>query len=180
MTVIAAKIEGQAIRFAGDRQVTSGFRKHTGKEMELGKLCHINGMTIGSAGLKSESQWLFLFARNHAPTDATESAVAEFFLEFADWMKKKDDAFQPQNEYLIAYRDKLFRVYDSMSVFAVPQHAAIGSGQDFAVAAMHLGHDATQAAAVAAQLDIYCSGDIDTVVHPVLSGATVEARPEVK
>jgi len=165
MTVIAAKREDMCIWFAGDRQVTSGVRKRTGHEMELGKLCQVNGMTIGSAGLKSESQWLFLFARNHAPTEATESAVAEFFLEFAEWMKKKNDRFSVENEYLVAYKDKLFNVYDSMSVFAVPQYAAIGTGQDFAVAAMHLGHTATQAAAVAAKLDLYCSGEIDTVLH---------------
>jgi ATP-dependent protease HslVU (ClpYQ) peptidase subunit len=110
---------------------------------------------------------MFLFAKNHAPTEATEFAVAEFVLEFSEWMKKKDDSFRSQNEYLIAYRDKLFRVYDSLSVFSVPQHAAIGSGQDFAVAAMHLGRSAVDAAKVASELDLYCSGTIDTLKHEI-------------
>lgn len=167
MTVIAAKFEGTAIQFAADRQVTTGLRKETAQGLRLGKLCSVNGMTIGSAGLKSESQWLFLFARNHAPAEATENAVAEFFLEFVEWMRKKNDSFRSENEYLVAYRDRLFRVYDSLAVFEIPSHAAIGSGQDFAIAAMHLGKTAADAARVAADLDLYCSGSIDTISHNI-------------
>lgn len=167
VTVIAAKFEDRSIQFAADRQTTSGSRKETAQGMRLGKLCRVNGMTIGSAGLKSESQWLFMFAKNHAPAEAAENAVAEFFLEFSEWMKKKDNSFRSENEYLVAYRNKLFRVYDSLAVFDIPAHAAIGSGQDFAIAAMHLGRSASDAARVAADLDLYCSGTIDTLSHDI-------------
>jgi ATP-dependent protease HslVU (ClpYQ) peptidase subunit len=63
------------------------------------------------------------------------------------------------------YRNKLFRVYDSLSVFAIPEFSAIGSGADFAIAAMHLGNEPKVAAKVASELDLYCAGQIDEVVH---------------
>lgn len=43
---------------------------------------------------------------------------------------------------------------------------AFGSGRDYALAAMHLGHDATSAAQVACELDIYCGNGIDTMELP--------------
>lgn len=40
---------------------------------------------------------------------------------------------------------------------------AIGSGRDFAMAAMHLGYDAPAAVATACALSVSCGGDIDTL-----------------
>lgn len=165
MTVIAARIYEDEIRFAGDQQITAGYRKKTSREMELGKIVSINGMTIGGSGTVSEAQWLLSFARNHAPVEATEIDVSLFMLEFTDWMKQKKSDFKSENHYLIAFRKKLFRVFDSLSVFTVPEFSAIGSGSDFAIAAMHLGKDPKTAAKVASELDVFCSGQIEEVFH---------------
>ncbi len=78
---------------------------------------------------------------------------------------QNDAEFKSENCYLIAFRGRLFRVWDSLSVFAVPQFSAIGSGGDFATAALYLGHNPKSAAKVAAALDLYCSGKIDTMIH---------------
>lgn len=40
---------------------------------------------------------------------------------------------------------------------------AMGSGRDYALAAMHLGHDARKAVEVACALDVYCGMGIDTL-----------------
>lgn len=165
MTVIAARIYGSQISFAADRQTTAAFRKVTEQELRLGKLAAVNGMTIGGAGLKSHSMWLISYARNHAPLTATEVDVSQFMLEFTEWMRKKEAGFANQNQFLIAYKKKLFNVFDSLSVFEVPEYAAIGSGQDFAVAAMHMGSRPVDAVKVAAELDLYCSGEVDSIIH---------------
>lgn len=43
---------------------------------------------------------------------------------------------------------------------------SIGSGRDYAMAAMHLGHDARSAVQVACDLDVYCGGGITTLELP--------------
>lgn len=165
MTIIAARKTKKGIMFAGDRQATTGSRRSTDKEMEVSKVRAVNGMTIGSAGSLSQAQWFFVFAKNHAPITNCEVGVAEFMLEFHGWMRAKSNDFKNENCYLIASGDQLFRVYDEMSVYFVPEFSAIGSGTDFALAAMHLGKSAKRAAEVAATLDLYCSGDIETSLH---------------
>jgi len=165
VTVIAAKIVGNEVHFAADRQTTAGYSKRTDKELNLCKLMSVNGMLIGGAGLKSHSLWFHSFARNHMPLESTEVDVSQFMLEFVEFMKKKDGNFKCENEFLIAFRGKLFRVYDSLSVFEIPEFSAIGSGSQFAIAAMHLGHEPKIAAQVAADLDLHCSGEIDVMVH---------------
>lgn len=169
MTVIAArKIDGN-IHFAADQQTTAGWRKVGAEEAHLGKLFSINGMVIGSAGLRSTSLMMAHFARNHCPAEATEVDVASFVLEFIEWMTKRTPKFELKNCFIIAFRGELFKVYDGLDTFAVPEFASIGSGQDFALAAMHLGHSPKEAAKVAAKLDVHCSGEIDTMIHkPVM------------
>ncbi len=165
MTVIAARIYDGVIRFASDRQTTAGMCKRTDRCIHLGKIAHVNGMTIGGCGYKSHSMWMMNYARNHAPLEDTEIDVSNFMLEFLDWMRKRDGNFSSDNEYLIAFRSSLFRVCNAMSVFRVPEFAAIGSGADFAVAAMHLEKSPKEAAGVAALLDLYCGGEIDELEH---------------
>lgn len=171
MTVIAArKVDGN-IHFAADQQTTAGWRKVGGKEIELGKLFAVNGMVIGSAGYRSTALMFAHFARNHAPADATEIDVANFVIEFVEWMVKRTPKFEMENTFLIGFNGELFRVYDTFSVFRVPEFASIGSGQDFALAAMHLGHSPKEAAKVAAKLDLHCSGKIDTLIHKPVTEA---------
>lgn len=165
MTVICAKVHPSTIEFAADRQVTSGWRRKLVGETTLGKLHQVNGVTFGSAGFKAESQWFGLFCQTHKPERSDESAIAAFMLEFTDWMKKKNGEFKSQNQYLIAFEDNLFRVYDGLSVFLVPEYAAIGSGEDYAIAALYLGELPEKAAEVAGQLCLGCNIQIDTAMH---------------
>lgn len=46
-----------------------------------------------------------------------------------------------------------------------PQHFAIGSGRDFALAAMHCGKTAAEAVEVACALDSGCGNGVDILVH---------------
>lgn len=165
MTVIAARVMKDGIHFAADKQVTYGRQRVTSKEMKLGKLKQVNGMTIGGAGLTAQSQLFCHFAANHKPASANEFSVVEFILEFQNWMKAKDAAFVFHNDFLLAIDKKLFSIEGSMSVFEVPSFAAIGSGRDYALAAMHIGNIPSAAVKVAADLDICCGRGVDHVVH---------------
>ncbi len=45
---------------------------------------------------------------------------------------------------------------ESFFVQEITDFAAIGAGRDFALAALHLGHDARKAVEVACKLSVYC------------------------
>lgn len=165
MTVIAAKVIDGNIHFASDSQTSAGYRRVTSKEIKVNKLHQVNGMTIGGSGLLAHSLWLIHFAKNHAPEDATQVAVSNFMVEFLEWMRKKDCNFTTSNRFLLAFRNCLFEIDEALSVFAVSQYSAIGSGADYAIALLHAGHHPDQAALVASQLDVYCSGEIQKLVH---------------
>lgn len=166
MTVIAARVYEDRIELAADSRVTLGdYRVVGSSEAEPMKVCSVNGMVIGGAGRKSTLQWLTYFARNHSPASESEVDVSAFILEFCEWMEKKSKSFGLENHFLVAFGSSLFKVYSSLAVMKVPEFAAIGSGGDYALAAMYLGHSPEDAARVAAKLDPWCGGDICTFVH---------------
>ena len=87
-----------------------------------------------------------------------------FFVEFREWIHKRDTGHAPENDYLIAYDKKLFRTYGGLDIYEVPEFEAVGAGEDFAKAALHLGHTPREAVEVACKLSIYCSEPISEIV----------------
>jgi len=53
-----------------------------------------------------------------------------------------------------------------LHVTEVSTREAMGSGEDFAIAAMHMGRDAIEAVAVASDLDVFTGGPIHSWTHP--------------
>jgi hypothetical protein len=53
-----------------------------------------------------------------------------------------------------------------------PQTFAIGSGRDFALAAMHLGKTAAEAVEVACAFDVACGNGVDVLTHTARAGGS--------
>ena len=79
--------------------------------------------------------------------------------EFPCWDEEKDASF------LVVYNDGRVAVYESTPIplWMEERCHAIGSGRDFALAAMYLGKNAKQAVEVACALDAYCGNGVDTL-----------------
>lgn len=82
----------------------------------------------------------------------------------ADWPKAQREKDERGSAVFID-KEGLCWTYDKTPH---PQHNeqrfyAIGSGRDYALAAMYLGHDARRAVEVACALDIHCGNGIDTL-----------------
>lgn len=163
MTVIAARKTKDAIIFASDSILVAGYLKATDKEVVYNKLFQQNEMVIGSTGTGYEGTLMELFSRNHRPIDGKRLSVIDFFVEFREWINKRDVDHSPENDYLIAYGKKLFRTYGGLDIYEVPEFEAIGAGEDFAKAALHLGHTPREAVEVACKLSIYCSEPISEI-----------------
>lgn len=162
MSVIAAKVYNDRIEMSADSIIVSGSRSetHYGKHTKIKK---INGMVIGTSGLCEEEGLMWMYAQNHSPLGATEKDILEFFVEFVQWKAMKSSCPDLSNEYLIAYKDKLFHVQKYL-VLEVDKYASIGAGADFALAALYLDHDAATAVKVACDLCCYVSEPITTYV----------------
>ena len=163
MTVIAARKTKGAIIFASDSILVAGYLKATEKEVIYNKLFQQNGMVIGSTGTGYEGTMMELFSRNHQPVDSSRLAVIDFFVEFRDWIQKRDSDYALENDYLLAYDTKLFRTYGGLDIYEVPEFESIGAGEDFAKAALHLGHTPREAVEVACKLSIFCSEPISEI-----------------
>ncbi|MGC1527511.1 MAG: hypothetical protein WA783_15805, partial [Phormidesmis sp.] len=147
--------------------ISDGFSKVTSSEIVYSKLIEQNGMVIGSTGDCFEGTMMELFSRNHKPSTTTRLGIMEFLVEFKEWVRKKEGGYSPGNGFLIAYDSKLFRVVQGLDVYEVSEFDAIGAGQDFAKAALHLGHTPREAVEVACKLSLYCSEPILEISVPL-------------
>lgn len=141
MTVIAW--DGKTL--AADKQMGGDFPRRVTKLRRTKE-----GELLGVAGWMNRGLWLM---------DWWEAGGGQQF--FPAFQADKDKAC----ELMIVRRDGSLWIVDDVPVpFRIeePFHA-IGSGRDFAAAAMHLGHGARRAVEVACQLCGYCGQGIDTL-----------------
>lgn len=87
--------------------------------------------------------------------------------DFPTWDEEKEASF------LVIYNDGRVAAYESTPIplWMEERFHAIGSGREFALAAMYLGKTAKQAVEVACALDAYCGNGIDTLTLPRLRKA---------
>ena len=159
MSVICAKkIEGKIV-FAADSMISSGETKVADKMMKASKLFKQNDLVIGAAGRCYETTLMELFSRNHKPVASGRMAMIEFLMEFREWVKDKDSGYTLDNEFLIAFAGELYIVCGGLEVYEASEFESIGSGRDFANAALYLGHSPKAAVEVACKLSTYCAKD---------------------
>ena len=168
MTVIAVKRIEDSILMACDSQASSG-NNHIVPEAsksERSKIFEVNGFCFGSSGLSFETVFFGIFARNHKPAEANVNGVIDFLMEFQEWGKKKDNDFKSENHYLIVLDGKIFQTWGGIITEECDQYAAIGSGYQYAITAMHLGKSPIEAVQVAIDLTPWCCGPINSVTLP--------------
>jgi len=166
MTIVAARKYSDCILFSCDSQVTRGNRKTTPPNLQAKKIFTSGEMTIGGAGLLSDLQWLHKYSESHGVgTNVNEYSISEYMTDFVRWMRKLDSNYQCKSDFLIAHGTNLFECFEATSVFVVPEYSCIGSGRDFALAAMYLNNTPEQACTVATAFCLYCQGPVSTYRH---------------
>lgn len=163
MTVIAVKIENDKIILGGDEMVTSSM-KYNIKDHRTTKLHKISDdFAFGGAGDCADLGLFSYYALSHQPRAADIVSVTEYLHDFAEWKSKRGRDYNCDGVYLIiVFKGHVFRTLTN-SVYAIDRFAAIGSGGDFAHTALHLGHTVQEAIKVAAELDIYCGGEVQII-----------------
>lgn len=167
MSVIAVKI-GKNIEFATDSAImypTEGGDSEVlvSESPILSKVVRSEfiPLLIGSTGNILETQILDKFLLGGYTCSPTKQSVFDFMTRFSEFKRKTTDDgtirnhsifwFQSEDEVVVTQR---------MSVLKPADYAAIGSGFQFAMAALHLGHSAREAVQVAIDLNPYCAGPV--------------------
>lgn len=156
MSVIAAKVYKDKIIMAGDSIIVKGDSKQT--DLSFTKINKINDMIVGGCGIAEELSLLWIFMSTHKPAAATEKDVLEFFTEFSFW-KSNITTSLVENSYLLAFQGHLFEI-EEFFITEVKKHAAIGAGEDFANAALYLGHSPQEAVKTACALSCFVAEPI--------------------
>lgn len=149
MSVVTAKVYKDKIVIAADSIMCRGWSKQTNHDFV--KMERINDMIIGGVGEAQETSLMWHYMQTHRPAEATEKSILEFIIEFSTWKNNQISSSAVDNTYLMAYDGKLFYI-QNMFVYEISEYQAIGAGEDFANAAMYLGHSSREAVKVACDL----------------------------
>ena len=162
MSVVAAKVYTDKVVIAADSIIVRGWSK---RNTNFAKIAEINGMIVGGCGEAQESSLLWRYMQTHQPESSSEKDVLEFIVEFAKWKRELIGDSTICNTYLMVFDGHLFEI-ESMFVHEVKDYIAIGAGEDFATAALHLGHSPRDAVKVACDLSCYVCEPVITYEMP--------------
>lgn len=158
MSVVAVKIYDDKIQIAADSIVCSGCT-NINHAKKFSKLVEINDMIIGTVGTANEGSLMWLYMNTHKPNGSTEKDILEFVAEFSSWKTKYNDNNQINNSYILIYQNKVFSI-SGLFVTEIESYLAIGAGEDYALAALYLGHSPKEAVKVACDLCCYVAEPI--------------------
>lgn len=159
MSVVAAKVYDNRIVMAADSILVKGWSKATNGNFT--KINQINGMLVGGTGNAKELSLLWHFMRTHKPDGNTEKEILGYIVEFSKWKQDLIGEGGISNTYLLAYDGHLFEIED-MFVYEIKDYDAVGAGEDFANAALYLGHSPREAIKVACELSCFVAEPIIT------------------
>lgn len=151
MSVVAAKVYKDKIVMAADSILVKGWSK---RNSNFAKIAEINDMILGGCGTAQETSLMWHYMQTHKPASATEKDVLTFIVEFAQWKSGIVGNSNVENVYLLAFQGHLFEI-EYMFVHEIFDYVAIGAGDDFANAALYLGHAPSEAVNVACELSCY-------------------------
>lgn len=158
MSVVAVKKTDKKIKIAADSISVCGWTRME-KTIKKAKLFKVNGIIAGGVGLASENLLLENFCLTHQPHEATEREVLNFFIEFNNYLKDLGLS-KYTNAFILCFKGKAFLIYEDMYVNEINEYAAIGAGEDFALAALYLGHSAKEAVKAACELSAFVAEPI--------------------
>ena len=170
MTTIAMKAANGKVRIAWDTQASAG---NQASSKNRTKVIRVNGQfAVGVAGQVRYSNLVQRATVPHIdPRDLGDDFDAEGWVisELVPaWMHAVKTAWGhtprdegdevPWGQGMLALNGRIIQVGSDFSVLDRGEFGAIGSGGDFAMAAMHLGKTPEQAVDVARELDLFSGG----------------------
>lgn len=160
MSVVAVRVYDDNIVMSADSILCKWDAKKANPK-DFTKINEVNGMIIGGCGYAQEISLIWHYMETHKPHDCTVKDVLTFFVEFGKWKAEYGDGCDIKNEYIIVYKGHAYLV-EGLFIHEIHKYNAIGAGENFANAALHLGHTPQEAVKVACELSCFVSEPILT------------------
>ena len=161
MSVIAARVYNDRIVIASDSIVV----KESLKRTNFKKLQKINNIIVGGCGVAEELALFFEFVRHTPSPEPNIAGLQSYMLQFANMKEYYTKETKSECTYLLIVEGKLFEI-EGMFVQEVVDYTAIGEGEDYALAALYLGHTVEEAVKVACDLCCFVSEPIIQFNYP--------------
>jgi len=156
MSVVCCKIKKDKIEIAADTiEVYDWTQKKSSS-----KLIKTNNMIIGMVGDCMEASRFMHYCTTNKPRLADTYSIMLFLSEFSEWMMNKFKVSDIENDYMLIFDKKAFRMLGG-HVDEITDYYAIGAGMDYALSALYLGHGVKKAVKTACELSIYCEEPIE-------------------
>lgn len=170
MSVIVGKVFLDKIVMCADSIVVRNWEMKDTSGNFL-KIKRINDMVVGGCGTANELSLLYCFMKTHKPGSASEQDIMVFFSEFVKYLKDFDvNAQTIKNSYLMIFGGKMFLISDGFLVVEIKDYTAIGAGEAYALAALHMGASPEKAVRIACDLSCYVAEPIVTEVVKIEQG----------
>ncbi|TXH14314.1 MAG: hypothetical protein E6R03_09540 [Hyphomicrobiaceae bacterium] len=179
MSVVACRMLKNGYEMAADSIRVHGYTQRKGNSGGAAKLTVVNDIYFGYVGCCDVGALLTVYLKNHRP-EPTELGIIEFMSEFADWKQKKvNNADVTGCDYLFGFPDSVFR-FIHWGVQQITDFTAIGAGEDYALASLHLGHTAKEAVETACELSVYCERPVKSLTRRLKRAPAVKSETVVK
>lgn len=162
MSIVCCTVSKDEISIASDSISIRGVTQDKGTN-KYAKLCSVDDMIIGGVGTAAETSLLQIYCKTTKPASATEKDMLIFLSEFSDWKKKKTDKYGIDNVYIFIFCGKVFML-EGFFINEILTYAAIGSGMDYALAALYLGSGVEKAVKTACELSVFCEEPINKII----------------
>ena len=184
MSILVAIRKGSKTAFAADTLTTFGSHKYPTSNLAVQKIRRVGTALMGSSGWHLYNDilddYLGRVGKKRPPSLANEKAIFKFFVKLWGALKDRYNMVNEQCEdkdspfgnldasFLIANRKGIYMVSGDLSISRFDQYAAIGSGTDYALGAIHqlYGRErdpatiARKAVETAIQFNVHCGGDV--------------------
>lgn len=167
MSVCAVKIENDKIVIGVDSQVTQG-ANIVNSFLDTSKIFIKNNVIVGGCGSIREINALKIFMNKNLIGDATEENILQFMFCFQQFKQELGMLFDLECSYIFIIDNKVYSVVQG-EVIPIENYYAIGSGRDFALSALYLGHSVEESLKVACALNIYCNEPIEVKIIDKMS-----------
>lgn len=152
MSIVTVKVSPTGYRIAADSATLWG---QTVKSDDTAKLIYTNDMHVGCSGYADEIGLFQVYCATHKPEGARRSDVLAFLAEFGKWKKARVDNGTINLHYILGLPSCVY--YGAgLDAILITNFAAVGSGMNYALAAMSLGKSAKRAVKVAVELNAFC------------------------
>jgi len=162
VSIVATKVTDDKIELVADSQITLGMTADVKDQFAKITVSPL-GVVIGGVGYAETLAMFGLYSETHAPRGVNEYDLFTYYHEFSKWSSENGVEIEHDvNMFHLLYAGYAFRIH-GYYIKEIETFDAIGSGADYALAVLHLGHEVEDAVKVACDLNIFCGYPITRV-----------------